>query len=493
MGLGAGFALHKNWEVRLTASKVRLIRGSVMVNMLIEHALVEASKSLKTSKHAIESALLHGEVSPQQAYVILMQSIGGYSENNRSELLGMIFWVDVNGQLIAQSGEYSKQSLDLSDRYYFQNLRDHPDKRLSIGPLLMSRTIGQWVFHISVPIYDAQGKFAGVLVQQLHEQKIVNELENYINPSDFSQIFTHYNGNSVSFVYPPPLTSSIVSPQTKFDWRSHVNQLENIKNIDSWESQPTGDGDKTLVGFAKSPLYGLLTFATIPMNDLLVFFFWENVNILAYVMFGILLILVIFYQLHKMSIDLATAQDQALHDPLTQLHNRRALDENLPLLLREAMRSQHPMSVLFIDIDFFRRFNENHGHETGDLALIEVAHSLSLCCRRPMDLICRWGGEEFVAALPDTNAAAAAKIAEDMLQAVREIQLKLPNGRACEITVSVGSVSNILTVFNRLDDLVDMADKAMQQAKLTGRNRHVAFQVGLHQAFAAQSQPLALS
>ena len=210
-------------------------------------------------------------------------------------------------------------------------------------------------------------------------------------------------------------------------------------------------------------------------------FFWENIYIFTYVVIGLLFTLGIFYQIYKMSIDLTFAQDEALHDPLTKLNNRRALDEKLPLLLRDSMRSQQPVSVLFIDIDFFRLFNENHGHETGDLALIEVAQSLASCCRRPMDLICRWGGEEFVAVLPRSDQAAAEKMAIDMLQAVRRIRLSLPSGGLSYITVSIGTVTSTVSPPNLLDDLIDMSDKAMQHAKLTGRNRHSVFQRVLFQ------------
>jgi diguanylate cyclase (GGDEF)-like protein len=233
-----------------------------------------------------------------------------------------------------------------------------------------------------------------------------------------------------------------------------------------------------LVGFARSSNFGLITFSTLPISQMLGGFLNENMELFLYVLIGTLIILVIFYQVHKMSIALLSAQDSALHDPLTLLHNRRALDENLPLLLRESMRSQQPVSVLFIDIDFFRRFNENHGHETGDVALVAVAQSLAACCRRPLDLMCRWGGEEFVAVLPQTNAFAAEKIALDMLSAVRSIHLNLPVQADAHITVSVGCVTTTVSKLNQTDDLIDMADKAMQTAKSRGRNQHAVFHNG---------------
>jgi len=478
MGLGTTYALYQNWQVRLDTSKIQLIRGAEMVNMLLEHALVDATKALSTTKHDIEKAMLMGNVSPKQAYVILMQSMRGFTEYNRSELLGAIFWVDADGQLVAQSGAYKVQTFDYSKYFFFQDLRAHPEKRQTIGPLLRAQSNRQWVFHMAVTVYDGKGEFAGVMVQQLLEKPIVDQLGNYINPHDFLQILTYFNGSPASFAYPAPLDTMASFSHIPTEWMDHLSNAHIAKGTDIGDA--TGDGlpVQTLVGFARSPIYGLVTFATLPMNELIGFFLLENINIFIYVLVGFLVISGIFFQVHKLSIDLTNAQDKALHDPLTKLHNRRVLDENLPLLLREAVRSQHPMSVLFIDIDFFRKFNENHGHETGDLALIEVAQSLASCCRRPFDLICRWGGEEFVAVLPNTNADAAEKVAIHMLQAVRSIQMPLPHGGTSAITVSVGCVTSTVTPFNQLDDFVDMADKAMQQAKLTGRDRHVVFQVG---------------
>ena len=167
MGLGATVALYKNWEIRLNTSKIHLIQGSVLVNLLLENALTDAAKSLNFTKHEIEKELLKNQISSKQAYVILMQSLGSFTKYNRSDLLGLIFWTDAQGQLIARSGEYSEQAFNVADRFYFQDLLTHPHKRRTIGPMLISRTNDQWAFHMSVPIYDGNGQFAGVLVRQL--------------------------------------------------------------------------------------------------------------------------------------------------------------------------------------------------------------------------------------------------------------------------------------------------------------------------------------
>ena len=141
------------------------------------------------------------------------------------------------------------------------------------------------------------------------------------------------------------------------------------------------------------------------------------------------------------------------------------------MLLRDGMREQSCLSVLFIDIDHFRLFNERYGHESGDVALQAVASALSGVCQRPLDFICRWGGEEFEAVLPHTNEEAACKLANDMLQAVRALKLHVPQHSPPQISVSIGRTSATITADTLEEDLVGAADQAMMQAKLAGRNR----------------------
>ncbi len=479
VGIGTVFALYKNWEVRVDTSKVQLIRDAEMVNMLVENALVVAAKSLQSTKREIEKSLYKGSVTPKQAYVTLMESLSGLNEYNRSDSLGMMFWVNEHGVLIARSGIYNSNTLDVSDRYYFQELRDHPGQVRAIGPLIVSRNSGQQVFHMSVPIYDSKGTFTGVLVQELLENDIAKLLSKYVDASDFAQIFTQFNGNPVSFAYPLLLEPSPDLKNFQPDWLGHIANASEPKGTAIAVLPKTGGSSATLVGYAKSPVYGLVSYATFPMNALLKRFLLENMLLFLYVLVALLFVIGIFYQVHKMSLALANAQSNALHDPLTKLNNRRALDERLPMLLRESLRTRSPISVLFIDIDFFRKFNENFGHESGDMALVAVAHALESCCKRPLDLLCRWGGEEFVAVLPHTSERSAEKIALDMLNAIRSVHINIASAQQPQITVSIGCVTSIVTAKNKKDDLVDMADKAMLHAKAHGRNQHKVFTTGV--------------
>jgi diguanylate cyclase (GGDEF)-like protein len=227
------------------------------------------------------------------------------------------------------------------------------------------------------------------------------------------------------------------------------------------------------MGYAQSTLLELTTYVTVPMQQVWQKFVEDNLILMGYSLVGAFFISAFFLYLYRMSQQLTEAQISSQHDALTRLHNRRALDEQLPQLLRESMREQTPLTVLFIDIDHFRIFNELYGHESGDVALQAVALALTSVCQRPLDFICRWGGEEFVAVLPNTNATAALKLAQDMLTATRTLQLSVPHQAPPHISVSIGHITHTVTRSTLEDDLVGAADRAMLQAKHQGRNQSV--------------------
>jgi diguanylate cyclase (GGDEF)-like protein len=471
---GIGISLYQNWGLRLEDAKSRLLRSAEMGNMLVENTLVDAAKSLDIAKQEIENTLRSNTLTPQNTYRILSTSLRNSNTYSRSDYLGLLFLIDANGQLIGRSDEYTSKLIDFSDRFYYQDLRDHPEKKYTVGPLLIARTTGEWVFHMAVPIRDQSGKLAGILIRQLLQKDISNELRKYTETSDFIQMMTHANKNPVSFAYPPPnkaaTSAQELYPQIVFNF----DLLENPKGTGFWSSTPAKKND-VMVGYSRSFAFGLTTFVTMPMQKIQYRFLKSNLYFFMYILVGVIFITFIFFYLYKISIALSVAQSKASHDALTGLHNRRALYENMPLLLRESMRAQRPVSVFFIDIDFFRLFNERSGHEAGDLALQLVAQALASCCRRPQDFICRWGGEEFVAVLPHTDNTAALKIAHDMLDSVRKIQLSGVQQNNPHITVSVGFITHLMNPNNIETDLVDLADQAVRHAKHLGRNQCVQF------------------
>ena len=162
-------------------------------------------------------------------------------------------------------------------------------------------------------------------------------------------------------------------------------------------------------------------------------------------------------------------QQESTTDALTQIRNRRCFDQQFYTLFYDACREKTPLSLLLIDIDHFKQFNDNHGHQIGDLVLQKVATTLDTMIKRPMDEVYRYGGEEFATLLPDTPGEGAALIAEQLRQQVECLTVR-HGGDALSVTISIGFHSQIPTEPEQLHQHYDLADQALYRAKRDGRN-----------------------
>ncbi|HBH37316.1 MAG TPA: GGDEF domain-containing protein [Curvibacter sp.] len=185
-----------------------------------------------------------------------------------------------------------------------------------------------------------------------------------------------------------------------------------------------------------------------------------------------LIIVIVAMGLVLMSKERADALNRnlALQDELTGLHNRRSIQRLLDQQLAMLARGRRPLAVLLIDVDHFKRINDTHGHLSGDLALREIGACL-LGRLRGQDLVGRWGGEEFIALLPDTGIGGARKLAEQLRRAVEQLQAVSLVGKQMPLTVSIGLCTRVPDDEATREDVIALADRALYQAKQNGRNR----------------------
>ncbi|HEC19014.1 MAG TPA: diguanylate cyclase [Gammaproteobacteria bacterium] len=167
--------------------------------------------------------------------------------------------------------------------------------------------------------------------------------------------------------------------------------------------------------------------------------------------------------------------DEVAHmDPLTEIPNRREYNRVIDLEWRQGIRTQKPLSVILLDIDYFKKYNDNYGHIAGDQCLRRFAQFLQRNIRRPTDLLARYGGEEFVIILPDTDEAGALKVAQLVKQELAAIEI--PHNFspiAKHLTVTQGVASCLPGLDGRPDQLLKSADHALYAAKAQGRNQIV--------------------
>ncbi len=170
----------------------------------------------------------------------------------------------------------------------------------------------------------------------------------------------------------------------------------------------------------------------------------------------------------------AELERQALTDSLTGLANRRALDLGLEREWKRADREDRPLSVLILDIDHFKAFNDACGHPAGDACLQLVARCLEQRLRRPGDLAARQGGEEFAVLLPDTDLAGALAVAEDIRGKISALDRAHPSSPLGRLTVSLGAACRRPGQGGTPEGLLAEADQALYKAKAAGRNRVAA-------------------
>ena len=159
-------------------------------------------------------------------------------------------------------------------------------------------------------------------------------------------------------------------------------------------------------------------------------------------------------------------------DGLTGVFNRRYFDQQLTTEWARATRNQSPLSLILLDVDFFKLFNDRYGHQAGDDALRTVSHTLKSCLRRPADLVARYGGEEFACILPETSYDDALQLAHELERKVRELALPhLSSSVSDVLTISVGLATRASNTEGDVRDLLGLADNLLYKAKHTGRGR----------------------
>lgn len=168
------------------------------------------------------------------------------------------------------------------------------------------------------------------------------------------------------------------------------------------------------------------------------------------------------------------AEHLAMHDPLTGLANRRYFNLFLNREIRRSIRNRSAISLIEVDVDYFKAYNDEIGHLAGDQCLVNVGQILLSFSHRPSDLAVRLGGDEFALLLGDTDVAGSQQIAEAILETIND--LKMVFGDSRQVTVSVGVASVIYDEQMNEDFLLQEADKALYRAKLAGRNQVVHVQ-----------------
>ena len=173
----------------------------------------------------------------------------------------------------------------------------------------------------------------------------------------------------------------------------------------------------------------------------------------------------------KMLNHLRIIEQISMIDPLTKISNRRGFNKRMDMEWNRAIRESSMISILILDIDFFKSYNDTYGHQQGDEALVAVVKTIQQSLNRPSDYSARWGGEEFVVLLPNTDFSGAINIAERIRGNISKMVIPCADDTETKVTVSIGVKTQIPQQDSSCECFIADADKALYQAKNSGRNR----------------------
>lgn len=177
--------------------------------------------------------------------------------------------------------------------------------------------------------------------------------------------------------------------------------------------------------------------------------------------------------IHKLALDKDYAEKNSLTDSLTRIPNRRHFDDTLKKEYFRLKRTNGFLTLVMLDIDHFKRYNDRYGHLAGDDCLLRVASAIRAAVLRTSDFAARYGGEEFAVILPETNEAGAAIIANRLLNAVAALSIPHEESEKSYVTVSIGVATVRPDQIETPDRIIEIADNALYSAKKNGRNRYV--------------------
>jgi diguanylate cyclase (GGDEF) domain len=388
-----------------------------------------------------------------------------------------IFLFDQKGQWVVTSFDELPRGPGVGDRDYFKFHQQNVSSQAHIGPAIRSRENGEWIIPISKRVNDKNGNFEGVLLAG-------------IKMAYFDQFFKSFSidDNGSMFLGLTDGTLLARRPFVESQIGTSLAKSEIFEKL--LPDAPSGnamfsslvDGVVRLYGYRQLDAYPLVVSAASSREAILKDWYdtaFRSSVIVALVVLGVGLFGWMFlYQVRvgeQVEADLRKAKEAlkliATHDSLTGLGNRRLFEGALDIEFSRGARQSSSLSLIMLDIDYFKRYNDAYGHVAGDHCLAEVARAVKGCCHRKADLAVRYGGEEFAVLLPDTDIHGALVIAEQIRRSVMDKNIIHSGSPTGFVTVSLGCYSFVPTGRDSMEVFIERADAALYQAKHSGRNR----------------------
>ncbi|WP_440092296.1 sensor domain-containing diguanylate cyclase [Pseudomonas syringae] len=369
-------------------------------------------------------------------------------------------------------------------REFFQHHLQTPGRAPYIGPTIRSRASGEWVISVSRRINHPDSSFAGLMVVTIGVEHLLK----------------FYSGIQVGETGIISLTSTAGQLRVRYPHlEAEIGRdLSSTPIFTSERDKPSGttrfvsriDGIPRFYAFKRSEVYPIVTVVALGQREAMLDWLGQTKQSVLVMLVLLGLVIGLGIRLIKHIHSRIRAEDQLLEsqaaliqlnqhlefiaseDKLTGLANRRRFDQFLDVEFKRARRERNMLSLILMDADHFKRYNDHFGHLAGDECLVALARLVEQCIRRPGDIAARYGGEEIAVVLPGTDEASARQVAENILQAIRDEQITHPASPFGIVTVSLG-VATVIGSNRQISQrgLIELADRALYAAKSQGRNR----------------------
>ncbi|AZQ51403.1 sensor domain-containing diguanylate cyclase [Burkholderia cenocepacia] len=392
-----------------------------------------------------------------------------------AQFLGSMLVMDAGGNIVLDSGYDAPRKGNFADRRYFTIHRDNPNVGLYISDPFISRLrAGKPSIALTRRISNPDGSFGGIVVIA-------------VNLDYFHQLFAGLSLGKHGSISLIGEDGKMVMRQP-YDAHTIGRDISKAATFRRFQTAREGafsetssiDGVRRLYYFKHLPKLPLIIMVAEAEQDIYAAWRHRAITIGGLVAtFGVAFIalsLLLGSQLRRRMRAESELVLLARTDGLTGLNNRRSFGEVLDYEWRRARRARSVFSLLFVDVDRFKAYNDTYGHQAGDDALAAVARCIGENIRRPADTAARYGGEEFVVLLPDTPQNGAAQIAERIRAAIDALALEHAGSEYGRVTASIGLACWTPDQEGQPDAVIKAADEALYYAKATGRNKVAALQ-----------------
>ena len=403
---------------------------------------------------------------------------------NIVEIRGVFIFDGQGDWLAASSG--AREDGNNADRDYFTYHKTHAQRSSHIGVPVRSKSDGRWILPVSRRVESADGAFAGVVLVTLGLDSFERTYDSLNLGKAGTAFFALDDG---TLIYRRPFQSEVIGMDISSGALLRTYRAQGPAGTAMMTAKV--DGVERLYSYRHLERFPVIVAAGLSKED--IFAEWRRLStqiVLASLAAGAALLLLFRKVMRQIavrdrivaSLRLATTElrhanadlaARASQDGLTGLANRRCFDETLADELHRAQRGGHEVSLIMMDVDFFKKFNDQYGHVAGDGCLQAVAGAVARSVGRSEDLAARYGGEEFAVIMPGTGTAGALQVAEAIRMAVLALQIPHAASATGVVTISLGAATLQPAQERHADgsELIRQADALLYLSKNSGRNR----------------------